>query len=66
MLDGLFGAFTIGQMATPPELLEQGFAATPDQTINMVLNDAGAIGLSLNGKSFPATRGVHAARSATR
>jgi FtsP/CotA-like multicopper oxidase with cupredoxin domain len=56
VLDGLFGAFTIGQMATPPELLEQGFKATPDQTINMVLNDAGAIGLSLNGKSFPATQ----------
>ena len=56
VLDGLFGAFTIGQMTTPPELLEQGFAATPDQTINMVLNDAGAIGLSLNGKSFPATQ----------
>jgi manganese oxidase len=56
VLDGLFGAFTIGQMATPPELLGQGFKATPDQTINMVLNDAGAIGLSLNGKSFPATQ----------
>ena len=54
--DGMFGAFTIGQMATPPELLEQGFKATPDQTINMVLNDAGVIGLSLNGKSFPATQ----------
>jgi FtsP/CotA-like multicopper oxidase with cupredoxin domain len=25
------------------------------QTINMVLNDAGTLGLSLNGKSFPAT-----------
>lgn len=56
VLDGLFGALTIGQMATPPELLEQGFKATPDQTINMVLNDAGVIGLSLNGKSFPATQ----------
>jgi uncharacterized cupredoxin-like copper-binding protein len=56
VLDGLFGAFTIGQMQTPPELLEQGFAAQPDQTINMVLNDAGVIGLSLNGKSFPATQ----------
>jgi FtsP/CotA-like multicopper oxidase with cupredoxin domain len=55
VLDGLFGAFTIGRMRTPPELLEQGFAETPDKTINMVLNDAGVIGLSLNGKSFPAT-----------
>lgn len=55
VLDGLFGAFTVGEMPTPPELLEQGFAAVPDQKINMVLNDAGVIGLSLNGKSFPAT-----------
>ena len=56
VLDGLFGAFTIGQMQMPPELLDQGFAASPDQAINMVLNDAGVIGLSLNGKSFPATQ----------
>jgi FtsP/CotA-like multicopper oxidase with cupredoxin domain len=55
VLDGLFGAFTVGEMPTPPELLDQGFAAVPDQKINMVLNDAGVIGLSLNGKSFPAT-----------
>jgi plastocyanin len=55
VLDGLFGAFTIGRPATPPELLERGFAETPDQSINMVLNDAGVIGLTLNGKSFPAT-----------
>lgn len=55
VLDGLFGAFTIGDVATPPELLERGFAETPDQSINMVLNDAGVIGLTLNGKSFPAT-----------
>lgn len=55
VLDGLFGAVTIGQMQTPDVLLEQGFKATPDQEIQMVLNDAGVIGLSLNGKSFPAT-----------
>lgn len=55
VLDGLFGAVTIGQMETPAVLLDQGFAATPDQEIQMVLNDAGVIGLSLNGKSFPAT-----------
>ena len=60
VLDGLFGAFTIGQPATPPELLERGFAETPDQTINMVLNDAGVIGLTLNGKSFPATEAYEA------
>jgi FtsP/CotA-like multicopper oxidase with cupredoxin domain len=61
VLDGLFGAFTIGQPATPPELIELGLAETPDQTINMVLNDAGVIGLTLNGKSFPATEPYAAA-----
>lgn len=55
VLDGLFGAITIGQMQTPQVLLDQGFEATPDQEIQMVLNDAGVIGLTLNGKSFPAT-----------
>ncbi len=60
VLNGLFGAVTIGQMVTPPELVEQGFKATADQTINMVLNDAGVIGLSLNGKSFPATESYKA------
>ena len=55
VLDGLFGAITIGQMQTPDVLLDQGFKATPDQEIQMVLNDAGVIGLTLNGKSFPAT-----------
>ena len=56
VLDGLFGAVTIGQMQTPDVLLDQGFKATPDQEIQMVLNDAGVIGLTLNGKSFPATQ----------
>ena len=56
VLDGLFGTFTVGQMQTPDVLLDQGFKATPDQTIEMTLNDAGVIGLSLNGKSFPATQ----------
>jgi uncharacterized cupredoxin-like copper-binding protein len=55
VLDGLFGTFTIGQMQTPEVLLDQGFKAEPDQTIEMTLNDAGVIGLTLNGKSFPAT-----------
>ena len=56
VLDGLFGTMTIGQMQTPEVLLDQGFKAEPDQTIEMTLNDAGVIGLSLNGKSFPATQ----------
>jgi manganese oxidase len=55
VLDGLFAAITIGQMEVPEVLLEQGFKEEPDQIINMVLNDAGVIGLTLNGKSFPAT-----------
>ena len=55
VLDGLFGAFMIGEMTIPEELVEQGMDRV-DQEVNMVLNDAGVIGLSLNGKSFPATQ----------
>jgi FtsP/CotA-like multicopper oxidase with cupredoxin domain len=55
VLDGLFGAFMIGEMAIPTELVERGIDHV-DQEVNMVLNDAGVIGLSLNGKSFPATQ----------
>ena len=55
VLDGLFGAITVGTMDIPQSLVERGFNAEADQTINMVLNDAGVIGLTLNGKSFPAT-----------
>jgi manganese oxidase len=46
--DGLFAAFLIGEMTPPP-------GVTVSQRLPMVLNDAGVIGLSLNGKSFPAT-----------
>ena len=52
--DGLFGAFLIGEMPIPDYLKEKGYTKV-DKTVNMVLNDAGVIGLSLNGKSFPAT-----------
>jgi len=52
--NGLFGAFLIDEMAVPQVLTDQGYG-TVDQHVNMVLNDAGTIGLSLNGKSFPAT-----------
>ena len=45
--NGLAGAFLVGQVPTP------GVNIT--QEIPMMLNDAGTIGLSLNGKSFPAT-----------
>lgn len=57
--NGLFGTFIVGDLPLP---LGQtiGGIAVPDQIdiareIPMVLNDAGVIGFSLNGKSFPAT-----------
>ncbi len=49
--DGLVGALIIGD-----EPLPTGVAVS--QEVPMVLNDAGVIGLSLNGKSFPATAPV--------
>jgi len=49
--DGLMGAFLVGSEPTP-----NGIA--PTQEVPMVLNDAGVIGLTLNGKSFPATAPV--------
>jgi FtsP/CotA-like multicopper oxidase with cupredoxin domain len=52
--DGMFGAFTIDEMPIPQKLVDKGYTKV-DKSVNMVLNDAGVIGLSLNGKSFPAT-----------
>ena len=52
--DGLAGAFIIGDL--PAEAIMG--KATPDLRLPMMLNDAGTIGLSLNGKSFPATAPV--------
>jgi len=52
--DGMFGALTIDEMPIPQKLIDKGYTQV-DKKVNMVLNDAGAIGLSLNGKSFPAT-----------
>jgi FtsP/CotA-like multicopper oxidase with cupredoxin domain len=49
--DGLMGAFIVGAEPTPD-------GVTPTQEVPMVLNDAGVIGLTLNGKSFPATAPV--------
>jgi FtsP/CotA-like multicopper oxidase with cupredoxin domain len=49
--NGMAGAFLIGDMPLPATMAD----AKVVQTVNMVLNDAGTIGLSLNGKSFPAT-----------
>jgi manganese oxidase len=57
--DGMFGAILVDQVRLPLGQtvgLEQVPAdLTVAQEIPMVLNDAGAIGFSLNGKSFPAT-----------
>ena len=52
--NGMFGAFLIGDMPVPASLGKVNVV----KTYNMVLNDAGTIGLSLNGKSFPATEPV--------
>jgi FtsP/CotA-like multicopper oxidase with cupredoxin domain len=52
--NGLFGVFSIGEMKIPQFMKDKGFG-DPVKKINMVLNDSGTIGLSLNGKSFPAT-----------
>ena len=49
--NGLAGALLVGQISLP-----QGVNVV--QEIPMMLNDAGTIGLSLNGKSFPATAPV--------
>jgi manganese oxidase len=55
--NGLFAVFLVGDLPLP---LPEG--ATVAQEIPMVLNDAGVVGLSLNGKSFPATAPVVAGR----
>lgn len=47
--NGLLGAFYAGSMPLPEGV------PTPTVDLPMVLNDAGTIGYSLNGKSFPAT-----------
>jgi len=46
--DGLAGTFLVGHLPVPA-------GVTVAQEQSMMLDDAGTIGLSLNGKSFPAT-----------
>ncbi|MGA7228755.1 MAG: multicopper oxidase domain-containing protein [Acidimicrobiia bacterium] len=57
--NGLFGTFIIGDTPIPYGQTISGMEIPSDlevaQEFPMVLNDAGVIGLSLNGKSFPAT-----------
>ena len=58
--DGMFGVILVGDVRLPlgqtVGLEEVPADLTVSQEIPMVLNDAGAIGYSLNGKSFPATQ----------
>src|SRR5690242_21878187 len=55
----MFAPFLVGQVPLPKGRTISGLPVPADLTlakeIPMVLNDAGVIGLSLNGKSFPAT-----------
>jgi manganese oxidase len=57
--NGMFAPFTIGATPLPAGQTVAGVEIPEDlevvREIPMVLNDAGTIGLSLNGKSFPAT-----------
>jgi manganese oxidase len=57
--NGLFAPFFVGQVPLPLGRTISGLAVPNNLTIAreipMVVNDAGVIGLSLNGKSFPAT-----------
>lgn len=50
VINGAFGAFTVGQVPLP----EQADNVVAEEV--MILNDAGEIGLTLNAKSFPATQ----------
>ena len=60
--NGLFGTMYVGEVPMPTGRTVSGIDIPADldvaQDIPMVVNDAGAIGLSLNGKSFPATAPV--------
>jgi len=57
--NGLFGVFQVGEQPLPAGRTISGIVVPKDikiaQERPMVLNDAGVIGLSLDGKSFPAT-----------
>lgn len=60
--NGMFGAFVIGDNPIPYGRTISGVEIPADLEpaieMPMVLNDAGVIGLTLNGKSFPATEPV--------
>jgi FtsP/CotA-like multicopper oxidase with cupredoxin domain len=50
--NGMLGIFQVGDVSLPAN------TGPVTQEVPMVLNDAGVVGLSLNGKSFPATAPV--------
>ena len=61
IINGLFAIFQIGDVALPSgnfSGMEVPADAKVSQEIPMVLNDAGVIGLSLNGKAFPETEPI--------
>jgi plastocyanin len=68
VLNGMFAIFQVGDVELPeagsygPTFdIPEGFSMDDvSQEIPMVLNDAGTIGLSLNGKAFPATEAITA------
>lgn len=59
VVNGMFGVFQVGDVDLPRGQTINGVTIPNDlaisQEIPMVLNDAGTIGLTLNGKAFPAT-----------
>ncbi len=62
VVNGMYGQFQVGDVPLPTGKTVSGFKQ-PDkynvtQAIPMVLNDAGNLGLTLNGKAFPATQPI--------
>ena len=66
IVNGLFAVFQVGDVALPRGRTIAGVTVPADlkvsQEIPMVLNDAGVIGLSINGKAFPETAPIGAKR----
>ncbi|MEM7272159.1 MAG: multicopper oxidase domain-containing protein [Actinomycetota bacterium] len=62
VVNGMFGVFRVGDNPVPYGQTFSGVTIPEDLELAvdmpMILNDAGTIGLSLNGKSFPATEPV--------
>jgi FtsP/CotA-like multicopper oxidase with cupredoxin domain len=59
VVNGMFGVFQVGDVGLPRGQTINGVTVPANlevaQELPMVLNDAGTIGLTLNGKAFPAT-----------